>query len=61
MAMAGVTRLLLLSLAGLCTVCGDMKYLSALRSGPWKYELVEGYRVDGIIIASFNNTINETG
>lgn len=41
--------------------CGAYRVLSALRTGPWQYEIVEALRVDGILIASFNNTINETG
>lgn len=53
--------LLSLCLACTCVECADYRILSAVRTGPWQYEIVEGLRVDGVLIASFNNTINETG
>lgn len=56
-----VEALVLLSLSGVCVECATFRTISAVRTGPWQYEIVEGLRVDGVLIASFNNTINETG
>jgi hypothetical protein len=42
--------------------CGKFRTISAVRTGGrWQYDIVEGLREDGIVIASFNDTINETG
>lgn len=54
--------LVFLSVCCACVECArEYRILSAVRTGPWQYEIVEGLRVDGVLIASFNNTINETG
>lgn len=52
----------LLSLNGVYVVeSASYRTVSAVRTGPWQFQIVEGLRVDGVLLASFNNTINETG
>ena len=51
----------LLSLGSVCVEGASFRAVSAVRTGPWQFQIVEGFRVDGVLLASLNNTINETG
>lgn len=51
----------LFSLVGVCVECAGSKSLSALMTGPWEYQIVEGLHPGATVTATFNNSIQETG
>lgn len=53
--------LVLLSLGVACIQCTGFRNISAVRIGPWRYQIVEGFRDDAVLVAGFNNTIDQTG
>ena len=53
--------LILLSFGAACIHCTGARTISAVRIGPWKYQIVEGLSDDAVVVASFNNTIDQTG
>lgn len=59
--MKSVLGALLLTLAICSLASAKATTLSALRRGPWEYDIVEGIHSEAILTASFTDTINHTG